>query len=72
MDKHKAILLHTSIRGEIRREIAIAKANRGNDWQLHSIVNSWGSTMDDRETLQAIRTLNQTGSMFATIVCTVH
>ena len=37
-----------------------------------SIANSWGDTMDDRETLKAIRCLNQTGSMFATIVSTVH
>ena len=72
MGGHRVILLEAAIRAEIRRELAIAKATRGNDWQVQSIVNSWGDTMDDRETLKAVRRLNQTGSMFETIVGTIH
>jgi hypothetical protein len=57
-----------AIRQEIRRELAIAKAKRGNDWQVQSIENSWGDTMDDRETLKILRQINRTGSMFARII----
>ena len=66
------IHLETAIAAEIWREISIAKAKCGNDWHVLSIVNSWGDTMDDRETLEAIRTFNQTGLVFITIVSTVH
>jgi hypothetical protein len=30
-----------AIKAEIRRQLAIAKAKRGNDWQVQSIENSW-------------------------------
>ena len=30
------------------------------DWQVESILNSWGDTMDDRQTLIMLRPLNQT------------
>ncbi|MEI8703399.1 hypothetical protein [Mesorhizobium sp. ISC15] len=49
----------------VRRELAVARAKHGNSWEVQSIVNSWGDTMDDRETLAAIRLFNRTGSMFA-------
>jgi hypothetical protein len=58
-----------AIKAEIRRQLAIAKAKRGNDWQVQSIENSWDDTMDDRETLRDIRSLNRTGSMFARVIC---
>jgi hypothetical protein len=64
--------LDAAIRREIRRELAIAKAKRGNDWQLQSLENSWGDTMGDRETLKIIRRLNGTGSMFASIICAIR
>lgn len=34
--------------------------------------NSWGDTMDDRETLGAIRLFNRTGSMFAGVTCSMR
>ncbi|WP_287319840.1 hypothetical protein [Mesorhizobium sp.] len=37
-----------------------------------TIANSWGDTMDDRETLGAIRLFNRTGSMFAGATCSIH
>jgi hypothetical protein len=58
-----------AIKVEIRRELAIARAKRGDDWQVQSIENSWGDTMNDRETLRDIRSLNRTGSMFAWVIC---
>jgi hypothetical protein len=58
-----------AIKAEIRRQLAIAKAKRGNDWQVQSIENSWGDTMDDRETLRDVRQLNRTGSMFTRVIC---
>jgi hypothetical protein len=66
------IHLETTIAAEIWREIEIAKARMGNDWHLLSVVNSWGDSMDERETLQALRTLNQTGSTVVNLFCTVH
>jgi hypothetical protein len=66
------IHLETAIAAEIWREIGIAKARIGHDWHLLSIVNSWGDTMDDHETLQAIQTLNRTGSTVVNLICTVH
>ncbi|RWA84942.1 hypothetical protein [Mesorhizobium sp.] len=44
-------------------ELAIARAKHGSSWEVQSIVNSWGDTMDDRETLAAIRLFNRTGSV---------
>jgi hypothetical protein len=61
-----------AIKREIRRELAIAKAKRGNDWQVQALENGWGDTMDDRETLKIIRRLNGTGSMFARIICAIR
>lgn len=62
----------TAIAAEIRREIEIAKARMGNDWHLLSIVDSWGDSIDNRETLQASRTLTRTGSTVVNLFCTVH
>lgn len=39
----------------VRRELAVARAKHGNSWEVQSIADSWGDTMDDRETLGAIR-----------------
>ena len=62
---------YVAIKFEIRRELAIAKAKRGNDWQVQSIENSWRDTMDDRETLRDVRQLNRTGSMFTRVICAI-
>ena len=62
---------YVAIKVEIRRELAIARAKRGNDWQVQSIENSWGDTMDDRQTLRDIRHLNRAGSMFTRVICAI-
>ncbi len=62
---------YVAVKVEIRRELAIARAKRGNDWQVQSIENSWGDTMDDRETLRDIHHLNRTGSMFTRVICAI-
>ncbi|RVC56561.1 hypothetical protein EN759_37345 [Mesorhizobium sp. M00.F.Ca.ET.038.03.1.1] len=56
--------------GEIRRELAVARAKHGNSWEVQSIANNWGDTMDDREA--AIRLFNRTGSMFAGVIGSIH
>lgn len=30
------------------RELAVARTKHGNSWEVQSIANSWGDTMDDR------------------------
>ncbi|MER9629612.1 hypothetical protein [Mesorhizobium sp. M0296] len=72
MSETAVISLDEAVRCEIRRELAVARAKHGNSWEVQSIANSWGHTMDDRETLAAIRLLNRTGSMFAGVICSIH
>jgi hypothetical protein len=62
---------YVAIKVEIRRELTVAKARRGNDWQVQSIENSWGDTMDDRETLRDVRHLNRIGSVFTRVICAI-
>lgn len=62
MNETAVICLDEAVRCEIRR----------NSWEVQSIANSWGDTMDDRETLAAIRLFNRTGSMFASVICSIH
>jgi hypothetical protein len=46
---------------EIRREILIAKLQWGDDdLEIRMIESSWGVTLDDRETLSMIRSVNRT------------
>lgn len=71
MSETAVISLDEAVRGEIRRELAVARAKHGNSWEVQSIANSWDDTMDDRETLTAIR-FNRTGSMFAGVICSIH
>ena len=63
MSETAVICLDDAVRREIRRELAVARAKPG---------NSWGDTLDDRETLAAIRLFNRTGSMFAGVICSIH
>lgn len=72
MSKTAVICLDEAVRSEIRRELAVARAKHGNCWEVQSIANSWGDTMDDRETLAAIRLFNRTGSMFAGVICSIY
>jgi hypothetical protein len=62
---------YVAIKVEIRREPAITRAKRGNDWQVQSLENGWRDTMDDRETLRDVRQLNRTGSMFTRVICAI-
>lgn len=65
----QSVLLDEAIRSDIRRELAIAKWKFGNDnWQVLSIEGSWGDTLDDRQTLQYLRDLNRTGSIFSAVL----
>lgn len=72
MSETAVICLDEAVRCEIRRELAVARAKHGNSWEVQSIANSWDDTMDDRETLTAIRLFNRTGSMFAGVICSIH
>lgn len=72
MSETAVICPDEAVRGEIRRELAVARAKHGNSWEVQSVVNSWGDTMDDREILTAIRLFNRTGSMFAGVICSIH
>lgn len=55
--------LDDGIKSEIRRQIAIAKTKYGpRDFALLCIQGGWGDTLDDRKTLEMLRTLNRTGS----------
>jgi hypothetical protein len=53
----------------IRREFELAKARFGNDWQLLCIEENWGDTLDDRQTLRMLRSLNRDGSCYRRIFC---
>jgi hypothetical protein len=45
---------------EIRREILVAKLQWGDDdLEIRMIENGWGVTLDDRETLSMIRSVNR-------------
>ncbi|RWK48113.1 hypothetical protein [Mesorhizobium sp.] len=72
MSETAVICLDEAVRGEIRRELAVVRTKHGNRWEVQSIANSWGDTMDDRETSAAIRLFNRTGSMFAGVICSIH
>lgn len=72
MSETAVICLDETVRCEIRRELAVARAKHGNSWEVQSIANSWGDTIADRETLATIRLFNRTGSMFAGVICSIH
>jgi hypothetical protein len=49
----------------IKKELARARDRFGHgDIEILQITGSWGTTMDDHEVLEALRTLNRRGSMF--------
>jgi hypothetical protein len=50
----QSITRDDAIKAEIRRELEIAKAKQGNDWQVQAIENSWGDT-HLRRLVRAIR-----------------
>lgn len=48
-----------AIMAEIRREMLIAKIQWGDDdLEIRMIEDSWGDTLDDRETLRMLRSVN--------------
>jgi hypothetical protein len=57
---------------EIRREILIAKLEWGDDdLEIRMIESSWGVTLDDRETLGMIRSVNHT-ALSASVCHSAH
>jgi hypothetical protein len=65
------IPLDDAISSEVRRELEIARAKYGDDFELLCIEGSWGDTIDDRKALELLRTLNRTGSMYSEVICRV-
>ncbi|EHK56880.1 hypothetical protein [Allomesorhizobium alhagi] len=65
------ISLDDTIRSEVRREMEIARAKYGENFELLCIEGSWGDTIDDRKALQLLRSLNRTGSIYAKVICRV-
>jgi hypothetical protein len=64
--------LDDAIKSEIRRQIAIARTKYGpRDFALLCIEGSWGDTLDDRKTLDMLRSLNRAGSIYRRVVCQV-
>jgi hypothetical protein len=61
--------LDGDIKAEIRRQMAIARTKYGpRDFALLCIEGSWGDTLDDRETLAMLRSLNRTGSIYKKVI----
>lgn len=61
------VSLEEALRSEIRRELEIAKAKYGPEHsKLLCIEGSW-SDVGDRKTLERLRYLNRTGSMYKTV-----
>lgn len=54
---------------QIIHEIAVALADLDAPADLQAAVNSWGDTMGDDDTLLHLRTFNETGTIFASIIC---
>lgn len=64
--------LDKAMRAEIVREMNIAKAKYGeNHFEVLCIEGSWGETPDDRQTLQLLKALNRTGSIFQEVICQI-
>jgi hypothetical protein len=53
-----------AVKEEIRRELAKAKARFGDDFEVLCLEGSWGDTLDDRQTLEMLRHLNRSGSIY--------
>ena len=58
MSKENSITKLTKTQNEIVSEIGTATANLGAPSGLMSIIMSWGDTMNDKETLQALKDWN--------------
>ena len=72
MRSDNVISLHDSLRARINCELMRARQKLGNgNIALLSIATRWGDTMDDRQVLDALRKLNQRGSIFDDITDTV-
>jgi hypothetical protein len=63
------VSLEEALRGEVRRELEIARAKYGESFEVLCIEGSWGDTIDDRKALELLRTLNRTGSMYSEVIC---
>jgi hypothetical protein len=59
--------------GEIRTEIVRESKTRygGDRFEVLCIEGSWGDTLDDRQTLQLLKALNRTGSIFREVICRI-
>ena len=53
-----------NIRVQIETEMARAIRNFGHTPDLMKIAHCWGDIMDDEQVLEALRSLNATGSLF--------
>jgi hypothetical protein len=66
------VSLDKAMRAEIRREMDIAKVKYGEDhFEVLCIEGSWGDTLDNRQTLQLLKALNRTGSIFKEVICRI-
>ena len=67
------VSLDKAMRAEIVREMDIAKTRYGEDrFEVLCIKGSWGDTLDDRQTLQLLKTLNRTGSIVQEVICRIY
>jgi hypothetical protein len=63
------IPLDEATRAEIGRELEIARTKYGDQhFELLCIEGSWGETLDDRDVLRLLRSLNRAGSMYSEII----
>jgi hypothetical protein len=65
------IPLEDAIRAQVRREMEIARAKYGENFEMLCLEGSWGDTIDDRKALQLLRSLNRTGSIYGEVICHV-
>jgi hypothetical protein len=56
------------VRSEIGREMKIAKAKYGADHFVLCIEGGWGHSLDDRQTLEMLRYLNRSGSIYREVI----
>jgi hypothetical protein len=64
--------LDKAIHAEMVRELEIAKAKYGKHYfEVLCIEGGWGDTLDDRQALRLLRSLNRTGSMFWAVICRI-
>jgi hypothetical protein len=62
--------LEEAVRAEIGREMKIAKAKYGADhFEVLCIEGGWGHSLDDRQTLEMLRYLNRSGSIYREVIC---